>query len=114
MPAILELVTFRLVPGTDPDAFLAANDAIDAFLGAQPGFVGRTLAQDGDGTWVDTVHWTDLAAAEAAAAAFPHVPGVMDAMALMEQDGMSLRHCVIRRTVVGPATGGMVGSRRSS
>ena len=60
---VLELVTFRLIPGTDPAAFAAAAEATRPLVAAQPGFRARHLALDGQG-WADLVVWDSLTAAD--------------------------------------------------
>ena len=55
---VMETVTFRLLPGTDSAAFLAAARATAPLVAACPGFVARHLTCDADGTWTDLVEWT--------------------------------------------------------
>jgi hypothetical protein len=63
----IELVTFRLNPGTDRAAFLAAARATEAVLRRQPGFRARMLAEGEGGIWSDIVTWASLADATTAA-----------------------------------------------
>jgi hypothetical protein len=65
----IELVTFRLTPGTDREAFLAAAERTEAAVRRQPGFVARMLAEGEDGSWADIVTWSSHADAMAAAKA---------------------------------------------
>lgn len=64
---VLEIVQFRLVPGTDPAAFIGFGKATEAPLRRQPGFISRKLVQGADGEWTDIVEWASLAAANKAA-----------------------------------------------
>lgn len=63
----IELVTFRLMPGTDRAAFLAKAQATEAVVRRQPGFVARMLGEAEDGSWSDIVTWASRAEALAAA-----------------------------------------------
>jgi hypothetical protein len=63
----VELVTFRLNPGTDRATFLAAAKRTEATIRRQPGFLARMLAEGEDGTWADIVTWASHADAMAAA-----------------------------------------------
>lgn len=65
----IEHVTFRLIPGTDRTAFLAAAQATEAVVRRQPGFRARMLVEAKDGTWSDIVTWASHAEAMAAAEA---------------------------------------------
>jgi len=63
----IELVTFRLQPGTDRAAFLDNARRTEAAVRRQPGFVARMLTEGEDGTWSDIVTWASHDAAMAAA-----------------------------------------------
>lgn len=64
---VLELVTFKLVPGVTEDQFVAANEQLSAWAKRQPGFVSRNLSFDEkNDTYIDVVYWESLAAAELA------------------------------------------------
>ncbi|HUP84023.1 MAG TPA: hypothetical protein VM143_00010 [Acidimicrobiales bacterium] len=64
---MLELTTFRLVDGGDPDAFVAADAAAQVgFHHLQPGMMRRTTAKGEADDWLVLILWRD---AEAAAAA---------------------------------------------
>jgi hypothetical protein len=65
----IEHVTFRLVPGTDRAAFLAAAHATEAVVRRQPGFIARMLTEADDGIWSDIVTWASHSDAMAAAEA---------------------------------------------
>jgi hypothetical protein len=57
-PAVLvELTTFRLAPGVDEAAFLAADAEVQAELSPEPGFVRRTTARGEDGAWLVLAMW---------------------------------------------------------
>ena len=94
---VLELVTFRLIPGTDPAQFAAAAHATRALVAAQPGVRARHLAQDGDG-WADVVEWDSLAAAQEAARAVMEDPAFAPFLALIAPDGLVMRHLTLTLT----------------
>lgn len=91
-PTHAEYVTFRLQPGTDPAAFLAAARATDAALDAHPGYIARHLSQGADGGWTDCVLWADAASAGAAAAAIMSDPRFGPFMSAIAPEGMTMRH----------------------
>lgn len=88
----LEQVIYRLRPGTDQDAFLAANRRVQAWLEAQPGFVARELAVSPDGRYADHVWWADLASAETAAAAFMATPEAVVMGEMLDADSVTFGH----------------------
>lgn len=91
----VEVVTFRLVPGADPAAFVSAARATEAPVRAQPGFLRRRLVQGPDGRWTDWVEWRDAASAEAAAQAMMAEPAFGPFMAQIDADGLVMRHEVL-------------------
>jgi hypothetical protein len=91
----LETVTFRLRPGVDPAAFLAAAAATAGPVSRQPGFRDRRLVRGDDGRWTDLVAWSDLTAARAAAQAIMAEPAFGPFVALIDPEGMEMRHDTI-------------------
>jgi hypothetical protein len=72
--SIVETTTFRLAPGVDEGAFLAADKRVQTELvPTQPGFVRRTTAHRGNDWLVVTLWWSEAQAAafEAMAAGHP-------------------------------------------
>ena len=92
---VAEIVTFHLVPGTDPSDFIAAAEAMGPFLRGTGAMTGRTLSVDADGLWTDHITWTSLDAAIAAAEAMFARPEAQPFIAMIAQDGMTLRHAPI-------------------
>jgi hypothetical protein len=67
--AVIETVTFRLTPGTEEAAFLAADRLVQTeFTYQQPGLVRRTTARGPDDGWIVVVIWQTAGDADAAAA----------------------------------------------
>ena len=91
-PALVEVVTFRLAPGTDADAFRDAARATTAFLCAAPGFLARTLSVDADGLWTDHMLWSDAALAMQAAETAMTRPEMAPFMAAIDPASMTMRH----------------------
>jgi hypothetical protein len=93
--AVAEIVTFRLVSGTDEAAFLAAAEATEAPVSAQSGFLRRSLSRGYDGLWTDYVEWADLASAKAAAEAVMARPEFGAFVAAIDPHGMTMRHAPV-------------------
>jgi hypothetical protein len=89
---IAELVTFRLIPGTERATFLAAAAKTEAFVTNAGGFLTRALSEAEDGTWTDHVLWTDMAAAKSAGEAFMASPDTQDLMALIDPESVRMSH----------------------
>lgn len=89
---VLEIVNFRLTPGTPDAAFLDAAQATAQPLRAQPGFQRRILIRAADGTWADHVHWASLPQAMAAAEALMADPAFGPFMALIDAASVTMRH----------------------
>ena len=62
---VLEIRSFRLVPGAGEADLIRAADTTTRLLRGQRGFLARSLAQSEDGSWTDIVHWLDRASARA-------------------------------------------------
>jgi hypothetical protein len=64
---MIEIVTYRLREGADPDKFKAIDERLQTeFFYQQPGIHRRTTARSSDGTYVSITHWDSASAAEAA------------------------------------------------
>lgn len=93
--AVLELVRFRLTPGTTSEAFLAAAAASVAPLSACSGFRSRRLVHDGAGLWTDVVEWADLASASRAAQTVLTDPALAPFLALIDEASVEMAHPAI-------------------
>ena len=60
---LIEVTTFRLAEGTDEDALLAADRAVQAELSSREGFLRRTTARDGR-SWLVITLWQATADAD--------------------------------------------------
>lgn len=70
MSDTIELVRFRLKEGKTSADWLKANEKINDWMKAQPGFRFRSLSETDDGEWMDMVYWESLEAATAAGERF--------------------------------------------
>ena len=62
---MIEILRFRLVPGTDTIAFLDADKQVQTeFAYQQPGLVRRTTARGADGEWIVVDLWHSAEAAD--------------------------------------------------
>lgn len=89
---ILEVVLFKLRPGADEAAFLAASEAVMPDLRAMRGFIRREVFKDVDGRWMDTVHWQSLGDAHRAAEVFLGLPCAQTLIALIDEPSMTMLH----------------------
>jgi hypothetical protein len=65
---VIELMQFRLVPGTPVEEFLSADRRLQTeFAYQQPGLLRRTSARGVDGEWLVIDHWRTDADADACA-----------------------------------------------
>jgi hypothetical protein len=67
MTIVKEIAIFRLIEGTNTDAFLTSAQATFDLLASYDGFIERELTVNEDGTWFDLVTWRDMDAALRAA-----------------------------------------------
>lgn len=90
--AIVELVRFRLMTGTDAEAFAESARALDALVKTWPGFVSRTLSGGKDGPYTDHIVWRDMASAQAAARSLPATPEAAPFMAAIDMASVEMSH----------------------
>ena len=70
MSDTIELVRFRLQAGKTAAEWLKANEKINEWVKAQPGFRFRSLSETDDGEWIDMVYWESLEASRKAGEKF--------------------------------------------
>lgn len=92
---VAEIVTFRLIEGTDPAAFITAARAIEPMLKASGTVLSRTLSCDDAGTWTDHITWTTMAAATSTAEAMMADPLAAPMMQMIDPAHVSMRHAPI-------------------
>ncbi len=89
---VLEVVTFRLMPGVSGAEFLAAAQATKPALAGQPGFIRRRLLYDADGVWTDLIEWQSLTEAQAAAERVMQMPEFGPFMAAIDPSSIEMAH----------------------
>ncbi|TGP53961.1 hypothetical protein EN873_12375 [bacterium M00.F.Ca.ET.230.01.1.1] len=94
MTDTLEIVTFRLKPGTEA-GFVASNGLVSDWLARQPGFLSRHLGRREDGTWVDIVRWRSMEQARAAADRIMAEIGDSEALQAIEPASVDMSHAEI-------------------
>ncbi|MEW9922118.1 hypothetical protein AB2B41_21130 [Marimonas sp. MJW-29] len=92
---VAEIVTFRLVPGTDTVAFVHAARALEPRLRATGHVLSRTLSADPDGTWTDHIVWTSHAVALQTAGEIMADPIAAPMMQMIDPDHVQMRHAEI-------------------
>ena len=95
----IEIVEFRLGRGTGA-AFVDANQQLNDWLKAQPGFVSRQLAERDDGSYIDVLIWSSRAEAEAAAGQVMAAFGEADAMTMIDPQTIRMSHAPVLMSVV--------------
>jgi hypothetical protein len=87
---VIEIMKFRLSPGTDEPAFLAADRRVqEEFASHQPGLLRRTTARGQDGGWIVIDLWRFAADADACDARWEHDPATQGFMALLDRSSVT-------------------------
>ena len=94
MTETLEIVTFRLKPGTEA-GFVANNGIMTDWVARQPGFLSRQLGRREDGTWVDIVRWQSMEQARAAADRIMAEIGGSDAVQAIDLASVDMSHAEV-------------------
>jgi hypothetical protein len=82
---MIEIMTFRLAPGTDRAAFLEADRRVQTdFAYHQPGLLRRTTAWGGDGVWIVLDIWQTAEDADACSAKWVDDPVTAAFMVLLD------------------------------
>jgi len=89
--AVIEILRFRLPPGADEAAFLAADRRVqDEFASRQPGLLSRTTARGEDGSWIVIDLWRSAADADACDARWERDPVPQAFMALLDRSTVTV------------------------
>ena len=89
--AVIETMTFTLLPDADVDAFLAADRRLQVeFAYQQPGLVRRTTARNSDGGWIVIDLWESAADVEAMGARWDADPLAAAFMDLVDADSVQV------------------------
>ncbi|MEX0370612.1 MAG: hypothetical protein AB3N09_08275 [Tateyamaria sp.] len=95
MTKTAEIVTFRLLPGSDAQAFAKAAAEMEPFLKETGGMIRRDLSVDEDGLWTDHIIWTSLEVAKKAAAEVMQHPSAQPCMAMIDGPSAQMRHAQV-------------------
>jgi hypothetical protein len=88
---VIEIVRFRLAPGGDEAALLAADRRVqEEFAYQQPGLLRRTTARGEDGSWIVILLWRSSADADAADARGERDELAQASLALMDSSSISV------------------------
>lgn len=93
---VAEIVTFRLLPGTDPQAFIKAAEATGPLLRETGGVIRRTLSVDDSGLWTDHIIWTSMEVAKSAAETVTQQPEFAPFANMIAPDDVTMRHAPVR------------------
>jgi hypothetical protein len=86
---VIEILQFRLVPGADEAAFLAADRSVQTeFAYQQPGLLRRTTARGDDGEWIVIDVWRSDADAAAADEGWEQDPATRRFMSFVDRDSV--------------------------
>ena len=96
---VIETVVFKLNDGVSRTDFVAAAQAVNSFVAAQPGFIARRLSCGADGEWVDHVEWADMSAAQAAADNISQVEDNRPFLAAIDGRSVIVRHTELEVSV---------------
>jgi hypothetical protein len=87
---VIEIMRFRLAPGADEAAFLAADKRVQQdFAYQQPGLLRRTTARGEDGGWIVVDLWRSAADAGACDERWEHDPVTQAFMALLDRSSVT-------------------------
>ena len=92
---VLEIVSFRVVQGTDTADFLNAARATEAMLHDRGALVRRFLTVDDNGLWTDVIEWTSMDEALAAAEAVMQHPDFAPFGSMIDGSTVQMRHAPI-------------------
>lgn len=91
----IELVTFRLTPGSDRAAFLENARRTETVIRRQPGFLTRMLLEAEGGIWSDIVTWASHADAVAAAETVMADPDFAPFGAMIDMASVQMTHSAL-------------------
>ena len=88
----IEVVLFKTKEGVSKENFTKAAAAVNPVMENLDGYLGRNLAVDPDGNWVDMVYWTDLLAAEHAAEVVMKSESCQRFIGMIDDSSMKFMH----------------------
>ena len=97
---VMEIVSFRLREGVNPDEFQKAVKAIDTLLHQRGTASARTLVVDDEGLWTDIIQWQSMAEAKFAAEELIKDPLFAPLGAMIDGDTVQMRHAPVRHQLM--------------
>lgn len=94
MKPVLERVTFRTFPNTDPENFKAASASVSNWARQRDGFLSRNVVEE-NGTYTDFVIWATMEDAKAAGEAFMGASETAAMAALIDPESVKMEHLPI-------------------
>ncbi len=96
MTMTAEIVTFRLIEGSDTTAFRRAAADMEPLLRDAGGMIRRTLSVDADGLWTDHILWSSMDTAQAAAQQIMANPAAAPFMQMIDEPTAQMRHAMVQ------------------
>ena len=96
---VIETVMFKLNAGENAAGFVEAAKAMGSWVQSQPGFLHRRLSCTEDGTWIEHIEWSDMEAAQAAAAQIGAEPGNADFLKAIDGPTVKMMHSHLEVTL---------------
>lgn len=93
---VAEIVTFRLIDGSDPGTFITRARALEPFLRETGALVHRTLSVDETGLWTDHILWKSQAVAMQASTQMFERPESKPFLAMIAQQDILLRYAPVQ------------------
>lgn len=95
----LEIVTFKAVEGTTDEQMITAAKQVEPVIKQMDGNISRHFGKTPDGEWVDTVLWSNMDAAQAAAKQIMSIPEFAPFGALIDGPSVKMRHVEIHSSI---------------
>ena len=92
---VLEIVSFKLIDGSDEGTFLDAARGTENMLRARGSLIRRFLVKDENGLWTDIIEWTSMEEALSAAEAVMQEPDFAAFGAMIDGPTVEMRHAPI-------------------
>jgi hypothetical protein len=91
-PVTVEIVSFKAKADVSDEAVLKVVHATQNALQHYPGYIRRETLKNGDGQWIDIVHWRNLEDAQKAAETFNVDPSAAAFMEVVEVTSVNMLH----------------------
>ncbi|MDD1795684.1 hypothetical protein L4D06_17820 [Enterovibrio makurazakiensis] len=100
MENVVETVRFKLVEGTDIQAFVVAAEKTESFIRDFEGFQYRSLSYNADSQlWTDIVYWASMENAVAASEQFMSFEAAQQLVAFIDPTSLVMAHDYVKMSV---------------